>query len=71
MSIRSLDRRLARLDGGDPRHVRDLSQLTDAQLHRIIMRGLRKDDPALAARYAAGSEDERAIILDQIVAEGE
>ena len=69
--LSKLPRGAAPADGGDPRHGRDLSQLTDAQLHAIIMWGLRKDDPALAVRYAEASADERTPILEQIIAEGE
>jgi len=70
MTTNSLHRRLKRLDGGrDLRHAREVAMLTDAQLQVAIQRELHRSDPVLAARYAAASADERAVIEKQIVAQ--
>lgn len=61
--MRTLERRLNALDGGDANLMRDVTQMTDAQLHAVIVSDLRREDPELAARYVAASANERAALL--------
>jgi hypothetical protein len=51
--MKSLVRRIARLDGGISPEARALEKLTDAELDALIKSHLAKVNPALAERYTS------------------
>jgi hypothetical protein len=65
MSILSFRRRLDRLDGGDI-HNRDVSLLTDSQLHRLIA-SHQPDPAAWLAWWNSASADEQDAELSRII----
>ncbi|MDB5541900.1 MAG: hypothetical protein JWQ89_3627 [Devosia sp.] len=68
MSIVALTRRMQRMDHGRTDWIRDLEQIPDAALHALIIRLVRKTDPALADRLRDASEEERDELHRQIAA---
>lgn len=68
MSLHALARRVTRMDRGRPDCLRDIEQMTDAELHGAIEREARKTDPALADQLRSASDEERDDILKHIAA---